>query len=44
MVSGEPAPVVTWERSNGKLDDPDKYITKYDKRAQEHILMVGEAF
>lgn len=40
MVSGEPAPVVRWERDNSKLDDPEIYITRYDERAQEHILEV----
>lgn len=40
MVSGEPAPAVTWERDNGKLDDPEIYLTRYDERAQEHILEV----
>lgn len=42
MVSGEPAPVVTWERDNSKLDDPEIYITRYDGKAQEHIFEVRE--
>lgn len=45
MVSGEPAPTVTWGRNKGEIDDPEKYKTRYDERAQEHILEVrkGEA-
>lgn len=40
MVSGEPAPSVRWGRNKGTVDDPVKYNTRYDKRAQEHILEV----
>nr|XP_046241212.1 immunoglobulin-like and fibronectin type III domain-containing protein 1 [Scatophagus argus] len=40
MVSGEPAPVVTWERNEGKVDDSEKYKTRYDERAHEHILEI----
>ncbi|KAM8914641.1 immunoglobulin-like and fibronectin type III domain-containing protein 1 [Spinachia spinachia] len=40
MVSGEPAPAVTWGRNNGKVDDLEKYKTRYDERAQEHILEI----
>ncbi|XP_029286583.1 immunoglobulin-like and fibronectin type III domain-containing protein 1 [Cottoperca gobio] len=38
IVGGEPAPAVTWGRNNGEVDDPEKYKTRYDERAQEHIL------
>ncbi|KAM9760029.1 immunoglobulin-like and fibronectin type III domain-containing protein 1 [Menidia menidia] len=40
MASGEPAPTVTWARSKGDVDDPEKYKTRYDERAQEYILEV----
>ncbi|XP_062419716.1 immunoglobulin-like and fibronectin type III domain-containing protein 1 [Pungitius pungitius] len=40
MVSGEPAPAVTWGRNKGEVDDPEKYKTRYDKRTQEHILEI----
>nr|XP_019952107.1 PREDICTED: immunoglobulin-like and fibronectin type III domain-containing protein 1 [Paralichthys olivaceus] len=40
MVSGEPAPTVTWERHNGEVDDPEKYKNRYDERAREHILEI----
>ncbi|XP_068568828.1 immunoglobulin-like and fibronectin type III domain-containing protein 1 [Cebidichthys violaceus] len=40
MVSGEPAPAVTWGRNKGEVDDPEKYKTRYDERAQEHILEI----
>ncbi|XP_069004871.1 immunoglobulin-like and fibronectin type III domain-containing protein 1 [Embiotoca jacksoni] len=38
MVSGEPAPTITWGRNKGEVDDPEKYKTRYDERAREHIL------
>lgn len=40
MVSGEPAPTVTWGRNKGEVDDPEKYKTRYDERSQEYILEV----
>ncbi|XP_054473735.1 immunoglobulin-like and fibronectin type III domain-containing protein 1 [Anoplopoma fimbria] len=40
MVSGEPAPAVTWGRNKGEVDDPEKYQTRFDERAQEHILEI----
>lgn len=40
MVSGEPAPKVTWERNKGTMDDSAKYKTRYDARNKEHILEV----
>ncbi|XP_070693468.1 immunoglobulin-like and fibronectin type III domain-containing protein 1 [Pempheris klunzingeri] len=40
MVNGEPAPTVTWGRNKGEVDDPEKYKTRYDERAQEHILEI----
>lgn len=44
MVTGEPAPTVTWGRSKGKIDDPEKYNSRYDERTQEHILEVRQLF
>ncbi|XP_017264022.1 immunoglobulin-like and fibronectin type III domain-containing protein 1 [Kryptolebias marmoratus] len=43
MVSGEPAPTVTWGRSKGEGDDPEKYKTRYDERTREHILEIPNA-
>lgn len=43
MVSGEPAPTVTWGRTKGEVD-PERYITRFDERAQEFILEVREQF
>ncbi|GLD62998.1 immunoglobulin-like and fibronectin type III domain-containing protein 1 [Lates japonicus] len=40
MVNGEPAPTVTWERKKGNVSDPEKYKTRYDERAREHILEI----
>lgn len=40
IVSGEPAPAVTWGRNNGNVEDPEKYRSRYDDKAQEHILEV----
>lgn len=40
MVSGEPAPKVTWSRNKGEINDPEKYKTRYDERTQEYILEV----
>uniref|UniRef100_A0A3B4T5M1 Immunoglobulin-like and fibronectin type III domain-containing protein 1 n=1 Tax=Seriola dumerili TaxID=41447 RepID=A0A3B4T5M1_SERDU len=40
MVSGEPAPTVTWERNKGQVNDPEKYKTRYDERTREHILEI----
>lgn len=40
MVSGEPAPTVTWGRNKGEIDDPEKYKPRYDERTREHILEV----
>ena len=42
IVNGEPAPTVTWERNKGEVTDPEKYKTRYDERAQEHILEVRQ--
>lgn len=43
MVSGEPAPTVTWGRNKGTMDDPLKYKSRYDARNQEHVLEVGRS-
>ncbi|MED6236056.1 hypothetical protein ATANTOWER_003834 [Ataeniobius toweri] len=40
MVSGEPPPTVSWGRNKGEMDDPEKYSTRYDERAQEHVLEI----
>ncbi|XP_068449723.1 immunoglobulin-like and fibronectin type III domain-containing protein 1 [Clinocottus analis] len=40
LVSGEPAPAVTWGRNKGEVEDPEKYKTRYDERAQEYILEI----
>uniref|UniRef100_A0A3Q4BDY7 Ig-like domain-containing protein n=1 Tax=Mola mola TaxID=94237 RepID=A0A3Q4BDY7_MOLML len=40
IVSGEPAPAVTWGRNNGNVEDPEKYRSRYDDKAQEHILEI----
>uniref|UniRef100_A0A3B4YZA3 Immunoglobulin-like and fibronectin type III domain-containing protein 1 n=1 Tax=Stegastes partitus TaxID=144197 RepID=A0A3B4YZA3_9TELE len=40
MVSGEPAPTVTWGRNKGEVDDPRTYKPRYDERAREHILEI----
>ncbi|XP_010774283.1 immunoglobulin-like and fibronectin type III domain-containing protein 1, partial [Notothenia coriiceps] len=40
IVSGEPAPTVTWARNNGELNEPEKYTTRYDQRSHEHILEI----
>lgn len=44
MVNGEPVPTVTWGRNKGTVDDPVKYQTRYDERAQEHILEVRKQY
>lgn len=44
VVSGEPAPAVTWGRNKGKVDDPEQYKTRYDERAKEHILEVRKQY
>uniref|UniRef100_A0A8C6LZP4 Immunoglobulin like and fibronectin type III domain containing 1, tandem duplicate 2 n=1 Tax=Nothobranchius furzeri TaxID=105023 RepID=A0A8C6LZP4_NOTFU len=40
MVSGEPAPIVTWTRIKGEVDDPEKYKTRFDERTRENILEI----
>ncbi|KAG7494799.1 immunoglobulin-like and fibronectin type III domain-containing protein 1 [Solea senegalensis] len=40
MVSGTPPPTVTWERNKGDVKDTEKYKTRYDARAREHILEI----
>uniref|UniRef100_A0A3Q2UK54 Immunoglobulin-like and fibronectin type III domain-containing protein 1 n=1 Tax=Fundulus heteroclitus TaxID=8078 RepID=A0A3Q2UK54_FUNHE len=42
MVSGEPPPAVTWGRTKGEMNDPEKYSTRYDERSREHVLEVSE--
>ncbi|XP_030274768.1 immunoglobulin-like and fibronectin type III domain-containing protein 1 [Sparus aurata] len=43
IVNGEPSPTVTWERNKGEVTDPEKYKTRYDERAHEHILEIISA-
>uniref|UniRef100_A0A3Q2QU41 Immunoglobulin-like and fibronectin type III domain-containing protein 1 n=1 Tax=Fundulus heteroclitus TaxID=8078 RepID=A0A3Q2QU41_FUNHE len=40
MVSGEPPPAVTWGRTKGEMNDPEKYSTRYDERSREHVLEI----
>ncbi|XP_029006622.1 immunoglobulin-like and fibronectin type III domain-containing protein 1 [Betta splendens] len=40
MVSGKPTPTVTWGRSKGQTDDPERYISRYDERTKEHIFEI----
>ncbi|XP_078139501.1 immunoglobulin-like and fibronectin type III domain-containing protein 1 [Centroberyx gerrardi] len=42
MVTGEPAPTVTWGRNKGEVADKEKYKTRYDERAREHILEIPD--
>ncbi|XP_029630308.1 immunoglobulin-like and fibronectin type III domain-containing protein 1.1 isoform X3 [Salmo trutta] len=40
IVYGEPTPKVTWNRANGKIDDPQKFQSKYDEATGEHTLEI----
>ncbi|XP_070967864.1 immunoglobulin-like and fibronectin type III domain-containing protein 1.1 isoform X5 [Oncorhynchus clarkii lewisi] len=40
IVYGEPTPNVTWNRANGKIDDPAKFQSKYDEASGEHTLEI----
>lgn len=40
VVSGDPAPSVTWARNKGDTSDPEKYKPRYDERTREHVLEV----
>ncbi|XP_043096965.1 immunoglobulin-like and fibronectin type III domain-containing protein 1 [Puntigrus tetrazona] len=40
VVSGDPAPTVTWARNKGDTSDPEKYKPRYDERAREHVLEI----
>ncbi|KAM9534503.1 immunoglobulin-like and fibronectin type III domain-containing protein 1.1 isoform 9-T11 [Salvelinus alpinus] len=40
IVHGEPTPKVTWNRANGKIDDPEKFQSKYDEATGEHTLEI----
>uniref|UniRef100_A0A3P8U4K9 Immunoglobulin like and fibronectin type III domain containing 1, tandem duplicate 2 n=1 Tax=Amphiprion percula TaxID=161767 RepID=A0A3P8U4K9_AMPPE len=42
MVSGEPAPTVTWGRNKGEVEDPQTYKIKYDERAREFTVLFGD--
>lgn len=44
MVNGEPTPTVTWARNNGNVEDPEKYKTRFDERAREHVLEVRKEY
>uniref|UniRef100_A0A9J7ZQ99 Immunoglobulin like and fibronectin type III domain containing 1, tandem duplicate 4 n=1 Tax=Cyprinus carpio carpio TaxID=630221 RepID=A0A9J7ZQ99_CYPCA len=40
VVSGDPAPTVTWARNKGDTSDPEKYKPRYDERNREHVLEI----
>ncbi|XP_010866615.2 immunoglobulin-like and fibronectin type III domain-containing protein 1 isoform X2 [Esox lucius] len=40
MVSGVPTPQITWARSQGPLEDPVKYVSRYDKIMEEYIIEI----
>lgn len=42
MVSGVPAPTITWTRNKCEMNDPEKYKVKFDERAKEYILEIPE--
>lgn len=42
MVSGEPAPNVTWSRNKGDTADPQQYKARYDDRNNEYIFEVKQ--
>ncbi|XP_073708683.1 immunoglobulin-like and fibronectin type III domain-containing protein 1 [Garra rufa] len=40
VVSGDPAPTVTWARNKGDTSDPEKYKPRYDERNREYVLEI----
>ncbi|KAF4112495.1 hypothetical protein G5714_007290 [Onychostoma macrolepis] len=40
VVSGDPAPTVTWTRNKGDTSDPEQYKPRYDERTREHVLEI----
>ncbi|KAG5835392.1 hypothetical protein ANANG_G00243440 [Anguilla anguilla] len=38
VVIGNPEPVVTWNRANGNINDPERYQNKFDPESREHTL------
>ncbi|XP_061074867.1 immunoglobulin-like and fibronectin type III domain-containing protein 1 [Conger conger] len=38
IVTGDPEPAVTWERSNGDTSNSERYNIKYDPASHEHTL------
>uniref|UniRef100_A0A3B3Z7I7 Ig-like domain-containing protein n=1 Tax=Periophthalmus magnuspinnatus TaxID=409849 RepID=A0A3B3Z7I7_9GOBI len=42
MVSGMPAPTVTWTRNKCEMNDPEKYKIKLDQRSKEYILEIPD--
>uniref|UniRef100_A0A4W5R209 Immunoglobulin like and fibronectin type III domain containing 1, tandem duplicate 2 n=1 Tax=Hucho hucho TaxID=62062 RepID=A0A4W5R209_9TELE len=40
MVSGVPKPNITWARNKGPLEDPVKYISRYDEIMEEYFLEI----
>ncbi|XP_052384591.1 immunoglobulin-like and fibronectin type III domain-containing protein 1 [Oncorhynchus keta] len=40
MVSGVPKPNITWARNKGPLEDPVKYISRYDETMEEYFLEI----
>ncbi|XP_061688318.1 immunoglobulin-like and fibronectin type III domain-containing protein 1 [Syngnathoides biaculeatus] len=43
IVTGEPAPSVTWGRNKGDVNDPENYKIRYDEKNKEHILEIPKA-
>uniref|UniRef100_A0A667WNA7 Immunoglobulin like and fibronectin type III domain containing 1, tandem duplicate 2 n=1 Tax=Myripristis murdjan TaxID=586833 RepID=A0A667WNA7_9TELE len=42
VVTGEPAPTVTWGRNRSKLAELGNYQTRYDEKTHEHILEIPD--
>ncbi|CAB1353333.1 unnamed protein product, partial [Coregonus sp. 'balchen'] len=42
-VSGVPTPNITWARNKGPLEDPVKYISRYDEIMDEYFLEVSRS-
>ncbi|XP_035804872.2 immunoglobulin-like and fibronectin type III domain-containing protein 1 isoform X2 [Amphiprion ocellaris] len=38
IVTGDPAPTVTWSRNNGDVSDTSRYQSKYDSNSNEHTF------
>ena len=42
IVTGDPAPTVTWTRNNGDVSDATRYQSKYDSVNNEHLFEVSD--